>query len=510
MKTGIQVVKIGTIIPSTTNPRQSFNKEKLEELAAGIKEKGIIFRPVCRIIHDDGEHIELVEGERRLRAARIAGLEEIEVEVRIMTDDEAQEAQITSFVNSEDITSLEEAAAFELYAKNHPRATNKEIALKFGKTPHFVAERRSLSSLLPEWKAMLEKEKLSIGSAVEIAKLFPDQQKEFLAYSRAHHNLNSESYMIRKLQEEFILSLDLAPFKMDDATLLPAAGACTVCPTRTGANIDLFGKTGKSDRCLNQACYRLKLSAFYEIKKAEFANDGKELILITSDWNSHNGILGTEEYSSVTSKDTKKYGIVVEGGKIGKVIPILLRSDRNKSSNSPKGEPSYEDRMVRYERRMELHSGRIEEVVRKRLLKEILPKITKVTKEDLLLLANWVKNETAGDEDLIAEALQVKVDIFDGGSGEEKFIKSLHEHQLIRLLLGIAITTDEMVNDPAYVPDDEKLSDLSKRYKIDRAGITKQVTAEMKPKEPKKPAKEEKPKAAKKPAKPQPKKKMKK
>jgi ParB-like chromosome segregation protein Spo0J len=120
----------------------------------------------------------MVDGERRFIAALTIGLEKIPVDIRVMDDDEAQEAQLISFVQRADITPLQEAEAFEKYASKRINMTNKGIGLKFGKTAQYIAQRRHLSKLIPNFQERLKKDDLSLTVALEICKLLPDQQRE--------------------------------------------------------------------------------------------------------------------------------------------------------------------------------------------------------------------------------------------------------------------------------------------------------------------------------------------
>jgi ParB family transcriptional regulator, chromosome partitioning protein len=284
------------------------------------------------------------------------------------------------------------------------------------------------------------------------------------------------------------------------------SSVCADCPTRSIHNIDLFGDAKKNDFCLNPVCYRAKTQAAIADKIREYEDDGKKLYLISSkSYGNVEGVVYYQDYNNL-SRETGIKGIYVDGINIGKIVNIEFcgkMASKNKKSSGEKREPPYEERLTRWNRKMELHNNRIEIETRTRLIKPILSAITKVTKEDLKLIAIWVRLEMVMNyEEVFTEALGLPKDFFSGWDNDaEKAIKSLNEHQLVRLLLAIAISKEEMSNDPQYVPGDEMLSDLVKRYKIDRAGITKTVTAEMKSKEPRKPEKPEPVKAEKKPAK---------
>lgn len=476
------LIRIDHIHPSKTNPRKNFDNESLGELARSIKAKGLQYPITVRNTNEKGFY-ELVDGERRLIASKIACFIDIEAIVRDMTDEEAQEAQLISFVQTEGITPLEEAEAIEKYAAKKKDVTNKEIALKFGKSPKFIYQRRQLSKLIPEFKELLGKENLSMTGAIEICRLLPDQQAEALKMVKnSRWLLDNDDDLIDRIRDHFLLNLSNAPWKKYDAILLPKAGACTLCQKRTGANADLFDDIKKKDLCLDHNCYKAKLSAFIEIKQKEYEDEGKKLHLIHDKYSSDKGVIGSENYFECSLKEAKNFGIDVESGRI---IGIRLKNEKaEKSSGEKKDGPSFERRMELYNRRMEIFDNKIDQEVRKRLLKVVIKEIKSVTKEDLLLVSEFIdESASKADPDIVDDILQIK---------SSKDIKALNNHQLIRYLLAMIITDQEMIEDPtlSYQPDDKMLTDLSKRYKIDRAGIAKQVTAEMKPKEPKKPVKE--------------------
>jgi len=99
---------IEDIKPNKSQPRKTFSTEKLEELAASIREKGIIQPLVVRKI---GDHFELIAGERRWRASQRAGLREVPVVIQDVSDDTAGERALSENIQREDLNAVEEAEA---------------------------------------------------------------------------------------------------------------------------------------------------------------------------------------------------------------------------------------------------------------------------------------------------------------------------------------------------------------------------------------------------------------
>jgi len=230
-----QMVSIARIIPSKTNPRKNFDDASMKELIESIKERGITFPIICRAIDDEEQHCEIVDGERRFRAAKAAGLKEIPVDVQVMTDDEAAEAQMISFVK-QDITPMEEAEMYDRLAKKGNDV--KTIAKKTGRTPSRVAQTMVLLQLSKEWQKEYRANFINRQQALDVARLTPDQQKEL--HDSVHYNLDSGQNDTENLQDSidrlFHLDMSKAPFDKADETLLKEAGPCTrcrVCPSTT-------------------------------------------------------------------------------------------------------------------------------------------------------------------------------------------------------------------------------------------------------------------------------------
>lgn len=188
----VQQIPIGKIKPSPMNPRKTFDEVELQELADSIKHQGLL-QPITVRPYEfydeviDGEIVstptnyEIVCGERRYRALLInaAGDESYPVLsiVRDLTDDEAFDAMVTENLQRIDVDPVEEAFAFE-QLKNRG-STIEEIALRFGKSTRFVAERIKLNSLIPELLIRVKDGSMAISAGMMISKLEEDDQRKF-------------------------------------------------------------------------------------------------------------------------------------------------------------------------------------------------------------------------------------------------------------------------------------------------------------------------------------------
>jgi ParB family chromosome partitioning protein len=158
----LQSLPIEFLKPNPSQPRKVFNEDAIDELAASLKARGmlqpILVRPMGR------DAYEVVAGERRWRAAQKAGLHEVPVVIRELTDAEAAEIALIENIQRVDLSPLEEAAAYERLATAYGR-TQDEIAAAVGKSRSHVANMMRLSGLTPRCRAALEAGEISAGHA---------------------------------------------------------------------------------------------------------------------------------------------------------------------------------------------------------------------------------------------------------------------------------------------------------------------------------------------------------
>ncbi|KAF0193852.1 MAG: chromosome partitioning protein ParB family [Bacillota bacterium] len=135
--TGDEVQNIGVdaLVPNPYQPRRNFTEESLTELAESIRQHGVI-QPV--IVRQRGDRFELVVGERRLRAARLAGLKVIPVFVRDMSDVELMEVAIIENLQREDLNAIEEATAIKQLQESLGY-TQERLAQRLGKSRPYIA-----------------------------------------------------------------------------------------------------------------------------------------------------------------------------------------------------------------------------------------------------------------------------------------------------------------------------------------------------------------------------------
>ncbi|WP_306535080.1 ParB/RepB/Spo0J family partition protein [Geobacter sp.] len=163
---------IEEIRPNRNQPRKTFTPDKLEELAASIREKGII-QPL--VVRKKGDHYELIAGERRWRAAQKAGLREVPVVIQDVSEDTALEMALIENIQREDLNAVEEAEAYHALMENFS-LTQEELAKRVGKDRSTVANSLRLLKLPAELKKDIVEERLAMGHARAILALDSDQQ----------------------------------------------------------------------------------------------------------------------------------------------------------------------------------------------------------------------------------------------------------------------------------------------------------------------------------------------
>jgi ParB family chromosome partitioning protein len=154
---------IGSIIPGINQPRRYFPEEELESLASSIREKGILQPILVRSIPSYGEDaFEIVAGERRWRAAKLAGLSHIPALIKEFTNAEALEVGLLENIQRQDLNPIEEAEGYRRLTEefNH---TQESLAQILGKSRSHIANTLRLLSLSKKIKGYLNEGKLSAG-----------------------------------------------------------------------------------------------------------------------------------------------------------------------------------------------------------------------------------------------------------------------------------------------------------------------------------------------------------
>ncbi len=186
-------VALTSITPNPKQPRTIFDSEALHELAASIKELGILQPPVVRKISAD--KYELIMGERRFRAAKLAGLTKIPVIVRETKDNELLREALVENIHRSNLNSLEEAAAYDQMLTDFG-FTHDELADKLGKSRPVITNTLRLLNLPPSVQKRLAAGTLSAGHARALLGLANPDEMERLA-----NKIINEGLSVRATEE---------------------------------------------------------------------------------------------------------------------------------------------------------------------------------------------------------------------------------------------------------------------------------------------------------------------
>ena len=169
----VKEIDVNLIDTNSSQPRKSFDKEKLDELANSIKNHGIV-QPI--VVRRTGERYTIVAGERRYRAARIAGLNKVPVVVKDMDDYQVMEVALIENIQREDLNPIEEAEGYQVLMSQY-NMTQEETAQRVGKSRSAVANALRLLNLCPPVRAMVEDGRLTNGHARALLPLSPALQE---------------------------------------------------------------------------------------------------------------------------------------------------------------------------------------------------------------------------------------------------------------------------------------------------------------------------------------------
>lgn len=248
VKDAVMELKINDISPNSEQPRKKFDQEKLEELSASIKENGII-QPiiVCRSKKGDGYRI--VAGERRWRAARLAGLKIIPAIVRDLTDLQVLEHALIENIQRQDLNPIEEADALDKLIKEH-KVTQEKLASVVGRSRPAIANTLRLLNLPDIVKIYVMNEDISAGHARAILSL-----KDSDLQIRAAEVIIEKDLSVREA-EKLVKTIDKEPKKKEEkqlsnAYLLSIKNVESDLAKILGTKVKLRDKQGKGSIVIN-------------------------------------------------------------------------------------------------------------------------------------------------------------------------------------------------------------------------------------------------------------------
>ncbi|HEX4119448.1 MAG TPA: ParB/RepB/Spo0J family partition protein [Verrucomicrobiae bacterium] len=182
----VRRVPVASVRPCPFQPRKDFSQESLQELSDSIKEQGIV-QPL--IVRQRGDAFELIAGERRWRAARMAGLPEVPIIVREADDRAVLELALIENLQRENLNAIEEAQGYEQLIGQF-QLTQEQAATKVGKSRAVVANALRLLKLAPELQDYVRHGRLSVGHAKVVLGLSAPQDQKIAADRILKKSLN--------------------------------------------------------------------------------------------------------------------------------------------------------------------------------------------------------------------------------------------------------------------------------------------------------------------------------
>ena len=248
--TGVEEIQLDLIDPNPLQPRREFPKAALEELAASIRSSGVV-QPV--LLRRADARYQLVAGERRWRAARLAGLASVPAVIRDLSDGEALELALTENLMREDLNPLEVARGYEILQQRF-ELTHEQIAERLGATRSNVSNILRLLKLPTSVQEMIVDGKLSMGHARALITL-----DSHAAQARFAGLIVNQGLSVRQVESMVALHTS----KKAPASPKPHAASQPVDPNTRAAVLELERVLGTRVRIVgNERRGRLEISYF--------------------------------------------------------------------------------------------------------------------------------------------------------------------------------------------------------------------------------------------------------
>ncbi len=287
------------IKPSKSNPRKAF--ADLGDLANSIREKGVQQPLLVRPHPTIAGSYDLVAGERRWRASKLAEKSTAPCIVKPLSDEEALDLQMVENIQREDLSPLEAAEGYAKLLKRHGDVVT--MAAKVGKAVAEVTRVLQLNKLTATAKEALAKGDILLGHAYELCRLREHEQKQALDFLFEKGDRGAQvktgngwkpvgwravpvADLRVWIRNTLMLDLAKAPFDTSERTLNPKAGACGTCPHRTGNAPILFADIKNGDVCTVPSCFFAKRNAALDRKAEALAKEHghKSLLKIAVGW----------------------------------------------------------------------------------------------------------------------------------------------------------------------------------------------------------------------------------
>jgi ParB/RepB/Spo0J family partition protein len=485
-QSGIRAISLEQLQVSGTESqaqrRKHFDKAAMAELTDSIKKVGVVQPIIARPVNG---HFEVVAGERRLIAAKAAGLSEIDVNVRPFTDEEVLEIQLIENLQREGLHPLAEAEGYEkLQGYGH---SADEIADKIGKSKAYVYSRLKLTELGPAAREAFYRGELTASTALLLARIPVASVQRDATGKITKGRFDGAPMSFRDardfIEREYMLRLTDAPFPTGNADLLPKAGACGACPKRTGNQAELFADVKSGDVCTDPVCFKLKREAWAKLQIAQAKETGRKVIVGAQakeiaphgDHSFAQGFTRLDDkcwddpkrrtYKQILGKEAQP--VLVQLPKGGDLVELVQKSDAIKKLKAdgvikPLEQPRHVSQSA---------SNKAETAFREALFLAIHAKAPKKLSREIL--ETVIEHEL----DCIGELPNALTKAW-GWDADTHNLDSLSEPQLNQFLFELCVVEELNMSAYAQTP---KLLNLAKSMKIDTKKIRKEVAAAAKP-----------------------------
>lgn len=490
----VEEIDVARLYISKLESRKTVDADALKELAASIAQRGVQEALIVRATGGAAGPFEIVAGQRRFLASKIAGKPTCPCIVRNFTDAEAAELRVISNLQRENLPPIEEAEAFEeLLAV--PGATVESVAEKLGKAAGYVGRRLKILDAIEPVRDALKVGAIEVGHALELARLDEKQQMRLLSWmncgyemsdrdarqfdeedelddefddgdgnsddaepegrAEAESEWSSTNRTVSELRRQIGLTtlklLSDAPFPLDDE--LPPM-ACTECPKRSG-NAGLLFEDCAQDTCTDRACFDTKVKVWVKAELEAADKAKRKLVMLANGWTGNKLAVSQHDVRVLRGEDScegQEDAIWIDGEKMGRRALICRDSNckkhRNRGSMSSAKPEDPEKRKA--ERKQLLARVKAEKTYRAVLFKTIAaapaPALAKAFDRIVTELANYaLRRSDSTKHAALAEATGMAKESLDGWESKKSFSELAKRSAHARALIGwLAIHDGEL------------------------------------------------------------------
>lgn len=513
-----QLIDLDLIDDSPSQPRTHYPEDYIKGLAESMKAVGMISAMLLR--PKAGGRFENVFGHCRKRAARLAGMKQGPAIVRELTDAEAAQLQAVENLQRKDLDAFDEAQSFAAYIKAHG-CTKDEFCRRTGLSRTQVYNRLKLATLHDEGVKALRAGKIKQEVATLLARVPGEKHQahglKLILEGTYGSGEPDELMTVRKarglLREKFTLGLKGVIWALDDASLVESAGACTVCPKRSGCDPVLYkdllgdfttyGNPKGENVCTDPACFDAKKTAQLKANQAALEAKGKTVIAgnkarqaISAQGEIKGGYIALsavkEEIKKAASKGNRPAvtTMTLQDPRTGKTVDVV-KIDEAKAAGvkiaTPKparnayasyGSPEWKAQEAEKEAERKIIREKADRASESNMavLRAVHAALAKAprTDDELLIVAQHLIRQLDTDEDqAMAELYGVKkIEDLDA------MLPAMTVDQLGLFIVECAIVDDVIVYDAKFKPD--ALLAAAARHGVDVDAVRKQHADEKK------------------------------